>query len=239
MRYWLTIPAAVLLMTPAAIGQEASASHLFPQVADGCQPDSFCYVSRLWLMNVSDASDCTIALYGLEAGRLPGSPSVTVPALGWAVVDTRGAGPLATGYVRLDCSRPVTASLTYSLLAPEGTNVGMATVMPSPLASYAKHPLLLGPGARYAVALANDSDATAVLNVFFTETGSGKTSIRTIQIAPRTQYSRFVDQIVNLPAEGSGTLEIEAVGTGPSSFRLTCLLFQGVAFTTLVPATVR
>jgi hypothetical protein len=236
MRTSFSIPVVILLATVSAAAQVAGNSHVFPQIADGRQTDGLYYVSRFWIMSLGPASNCTLSLHGLDSSRLASPPAITVPSNSWSVIDTRGVDPLAVGYARLDCSQPVTASLTYSLLTPAGTTAGMATVFSAPASSYAMHPLLLAGGVHYGVALANDSDATAVLTLLYTDALSGGSSGRTIEIPPRSQRTGFVDQFVTVPAEGEGTLEIEAVGTGPASFRITGLLFNGSVFTTLVPA---
>jgi hypothetical protein len=51
--------------------------------------------------------------------------------------------------------------------------------------------------------------------------------------------TRFVDEILTLPAQGNGRLEISAIGVGAGGFRVTLLLFDRTLFTTLLPATVQ
>ena len=56
----------------------------------------------------------------------------------------------------------------------------------------------------------------------------------TVQIAGRSQYVGFVDQLLNLPsAAGLNIFEV----TSASPFSVTALLFDGAVFTTIVPAT--
>jgi hypothetical protein len=231
---------ALLSGASCLVGQDVDSSHVFPQVADGRQPDGSYYSSLLWIMNVGEPATCTFSVFGLDPSRVHPSTSVTVPGGGSAVISTDGQGALATGYGRLDCSHPVTASLTYSLFASTGARAGMATVFPAAAVSYAMHRVLLDGRLRYGIAIANDSDAPGSYFVEYSDSAPGRPSgIRKIEVPPRSRYTAFVDEIVTLPAQGSGKLEITALGTGAASFRVTLLLFDQMVFTTLVPVTVR
>jgi hypothetical protein len=64
-------------------------------------------------------------------------------------------------------------------------------------------------------------------------------TLRNIQVAARSHYVIFVDEIFTVPAEGSGTFEILANGsTGSDHFNITALLFDQGAFTNVVPAVI-
>ena len=91
---------------------------------------------------------------------------------------------------------------------------------------------------RYGIALANDNDAAQLVVLVF---DSGGTSlVRTIQLQPRSQYVRFVDEVFNVPTEGLGNFFIGAVdGTGSGNFHTTALLFDQGSFTNVVPAIIR
>ena len=237
---WLYVSMVLLLGASRMAAQDAGNSHVFPQIVDGRQADGYYYTSLLWITDVGATATCTLSLFGLDEDRVHPSTTITVPGNGWAVVSTDGQRPLAAGYARLDCSQPVTASLTYSLFAPAGARVGMATVFPALLVARAVHPLLLDGNLRYGVAIANDADAPASIFLEYDDLPPGnRTDIKMIQIPPHSRYTGFVDEILTLPAQGSGQFEITALGVGASGFRPTVLLFDHQVFTTLVPATVR
>ena len=90
---------------------------------------------------------------------------------------------------------------------------------------------------RYGIAIANDNDAP--LLVALSLTSSPTSPLLPLQLQPRSQYVKFIDEIFNLPAEGLATFEILANGSvGSDNFNVTELLFDGGTFTTLVPATI-
>src|SRR6185369_6189863 len=98
-------------------------------------------------------------------------------------ITTRGQDVIGTGYARLDCSQPVVASLTYSILSAAGTTLGIANVPSAPIASVALIPMVLNGRYRYGIAIANDNDAVQLVPFLF---DSGPTSlVRTIQVQPR------------------------------------------------------
>jgi hypothetical protein len=223
---------------PALFAQNASTTHVFPQIVDGRQDDGFYYVSRLWITNQNATTNCTVSVFGLGTDRLTAPTTITVVGNSWATVGTRGQDPIATGYARLDCAQPVKASLTFILLSPNGTLSGMATVLSAPVASYALLPMLLNGTSRYGIALANNNDVPLTVSFLFNPAQGGGSGL-TIQVPARSQYVRFVDEIFsNVPAQGTGTFEVYANGTiGSGNFNLTGLLFDRGVFTTLVPAT--
>jgi hypothetical protein len=93
-------------------------------------------------------------------------------------------------------------------------------------------PVLLVPGLRTGFAIANDNDTTANFTVQFTDI-NGHVTGQILQVAARSQYVRFVDEIFTVPNIGTGALEILSQ-SGPK-FSATGLLFAGAVFSTLVP----
>jgi hypothetical protein len=93
-------------------------------------------------------------------------------------------------------------------------------------------------GTAMPVAIANDNDAPLI--VALSLTSSSTSQILPVQLQPRSQYVKFVNEIFNLPAEESATFEILANGSvGSGNFNVTGLLFDGGTFTTMVPATIQ
>ncbi len=214
--------------------QSASRTHVFPQIADGRMADGSFFTSTLWVMNLSGSpATCTLSLYGVPTSRFAETSFQNIPNGGWIMASTRGLLPIATGYGRINCSQAVTANLFYTLTTADNAVAGMATVFSSPAVTYAAIPVSLSSPLRYGIALANDTDNVANLNLLFT-TSEGQITGRNIQISPRSQYVRFIDEIVSLPGQGAGTFEILAQS---GRFSVVGLLFNGAVFTTLVPAT--
>jgi len=228
----------LFLTTSIAFAQTQSTKHVFPQIVDGVQSDGSVFTSRVWITSIGGLpASCSLALYGLGPERLTTSANIIVQPSSFVTIATRGQDAVADGYARLDCSQPVFASLTYFLQEPNSTPVGMATVTGTPATSRGLIPMVLNGRYRYGIAIANDNDAPLIAAVSFSS--STTSQILPIQLPPRSQYVKFVDEIFNLPAEGLATFEILANGSGSANFNVTGLLFNGGTFTTLVPATIQ
>jgi len=178
MRLWLSVLFAVLSWGLTAGAQEAATTHIFPQVADGRQSDGMSYFSRIWAMSLGGPAACTLSLYGLDTGRL--SSSQNIHRSRWRVdgCGHAGSGP-AWGRLRQD--RLLSASGRQPHLpapGPRRDDCGHATVYSSPVSSYAMLPMLLGGSARYGIALANDTDVPAFVNLFLHRSRFGKFECR-------------------------------------------------------------
>jgi hypothetical protein len=223
--------------TSIAQAQNSSMTHVFPQIVDGVSSDGASFTSRFLISSIGGfPARCDISVFGMGSERL-GTTNATVQPASWETIATRGQDVLSTGYARLDCSQPVFASLTYSLQSANGQPVGIATVSGAPVASHALIPMPLNVPYRYGIAIANDSDAPLQAIWSFTSNGTGV--VRNLQVAARSHYIVFVDDMFSVPSSGSGTLEILANGSvGSGSFYITALVFAGGTFTNIVPAVV-
>jgi len=167
---------AIISLTGSfAQAQNAGLTHIFPQVVDGVGSDGTVYTSRFLIASSGGSSaTCQISLFGIGPERLSARASVLVQGSFFETITTRGEDVIDTGYARLDCSQPVVASLTYSMLSATGTPLGIATVPGAPVASVALIPMVLNGRYRYGIALANDNDAAQLVVLLF---DSGTTSL--------------------------------------------------------------
>ena len=210
--------AIISLTAGFAQAQDASMVHVFPQVVDGLGSDGAVYTSRFLIASYGETpATCQVSLFGIGPERLSAGTKIVVDRSSVETITTRGEGVIGTGYARLECSRPVVASLTYSILSATGTTVGIATVPGAPIAPVALVPMVLNGRYRYGIAVANDNDAVQLVVFLF---DSGATSlVRTVQVQPKSQYVVFVDEIFNVPSGGLGTLRVAAVnGIGSDNF---------------------
>lgn len=231
--------AIISLTTSVARAQNAGLTHIFPHVVDGVGRDGTVYTSRFLIAGSGGSSaTCQILLFGIGPERLSARASVLVEGGGFETIATRGEDAIDTGYARLDCTQPVVASLTYSMVSATGAPLGIATAPSASPAGLVLIPIVLNGHYRYGIALANDNDEPQVVAILF---DSGATSqVWTVPMQPRSQYVTFVDEIFNVPASGLGTLRIGAVpGGGPGNFHIMSLLFDQGAFTNVVPAVIR
>jgi hypothetical protein len=231
--------AIISLTASFAQAQNASLVHIFPQVVDGVGSDGAVYTSRFLIASYGESpAACQVSLFGIGPERLSAGTRIVVERSSVETITTRGENVVGTGYARLDCSQPVVASLTYSILSATGTTFGIATVPSAPIASVALIPMVLNGRYRYGIATANDNDAPQLV-VFLFDSGAASL-VRTIQVQPRSQYVVFVDEILNVSTGGLGTLRVAAVdGISSDKFYITALLFDRGGFTNVVPAVIR
>lgn len=220
--------------------QSENTTHVFPQIVDGVQSDGSVFTSRIWIGSIGGfPASCNLSVYGFGQERLTTTGSVMIQPASWTAISTRGQDPIATGYIRLDCSQPVFASMTYRLQTRDGAPVGVTTALRAPTTSHALIPMLLNTQSRYGIAIANDNDAPLHTSLLFTS--SGIFEAINIQVPARSQYVKFVDEIFKMTGNGNdmGTLEIVANGSiGSGSFNVMSLLFDQTAFTIVLPAVV-
>jgi hypothetical protein len=228
---------AIILVT-AGFGraETAESTHVFPHVVDGVASDGTSYTSRFVIASSGEpAATCQVALFGMGPERLSAPTRFTVQGSSVETIPTRGQDVIHSGYARLDCSRPVVASLTYTRLSANGTPLGIATVPSAPAASAALIPMVLNGRNHYGIAVANDNEVSQLV-VFLFDCDDGTSLVRTVQLEPKSQYVLFADQIFNLPATGLGTLRLGAVsGIGADFLHMTALLFDPSGFTNVVP----
>jgi hypothetical protein len=142
---------SLFLTTSFVHAQSPSTTHVFPQIVDGVQVTGAVFTSRIWIATIGGfPASCSVSLYGLGPERLTTSASVVVQPSSFATISTRGEDALTGGYVRLDCSQPVFASLTYSLQAPDSKSIGVATITGAPTTSRALIPMVFNGRYRYA-----------------------------------------------------------------------------------------
>jgi hypothetical protein len=122
--------------------------------------------------------------------------------------------------------------MMYAEFAPNGTVIGMATVLSSPPIHYAVNVLVTGVGWQYGVALSNTNSFP--ITVTFRLDFNGTFVTRDVQIAANSAWVNFANSVVAVPTT-VGVAFLELYSSSP--FSVTELLFDGPVFTTLVPAT--
>jgi hypothetical protein len=226
-----TVPAVVKSTTSPT----ARNFYVFPQFVDGLMSDGSYYRTTVAINNTGKtSSDCLLRLYGWTLGRPdvldygtlePGSYIVTTSA-----GDTQA---LQSGYATLACSSNVEAQLTYSHYSPSGAKISEATVVNSisvpPLPQYSGRTpqvqVLVDrrEDARFALAIANDSDQTVA---YYAVGGE-------LILNPHTHVVWFLDHLAD---DFYGPVYITGhAGSGPAN--VIGLRYTGETFTT-IPATI-
>src|SRR6202008_3472921 len=108
----------------------------------------------------------------------------------------------------LNCSAPVTAQVLYSFFSSAGIVISEATVFSSPAASYAQLLTDQRNGSQLGIAIANNGTTTkdfVVVAIDATDTEVGR---RTLQLVAGSQIARFLNELINVPADFVGQVMI-------------------------------
>jgi hypothetical protein len=245
--------AGFLFSAPASaqVDDSARSFHVFPQVADGRVADNSVYQSWLLVTNASSfVNGCAYDLYGMAANRIdPIVPSLAISGsratfslpgtAAYAVIPTTGVFPLATGYATLSCAGPVTAQVLYIHQGGQHQNgqsrtLGMSAVYSAQRGSIVQYPVIEGPSADFALAIAYHGFGSARCDVRLADTAGRTVGFRTVTITGGTNWARFLGEAMTVPsAPFLGSVGI----TCNAGVHTMALLYQGDVFAA-VPATV-
>ena len=226
---------------PAQVNDSSAPNHVFAQFADGRFSDGTSYRSTIMVSSDSlSAIDCTATLYGLTvAGFGDGAQrTFTVASGGWNIYKTPGSQSFRSGYMTLNCSGSVTAQVLYSFFSASGTVLSEATVFSSPPASQAQLLTDQRSGSQLGIAIANNGSRTkefVVIAIDATDTEVGR---RSVQLVAGSQIARFLNELINVPADFVGQVMIYTNSTDTLDVYAIGLKYTGAAFTT-IPVTLR
>lgn len=227
-------------LPPGALATDANAGllHTFPLVIDG---DG--WRTRLFATNVSDASSrCNLTLRGSGLDdRFAGSDGEPVAGSGLDFIleaegglssfTSAGAGSLAFGAARLECSLPVVAQGVISLTS-EGSTAGMSFVTPSQAGGGFQFPVL-GRDGPIAILVNNDSDSRANCRLGFADATGATLNTVGYEVPAKSLELKFLADEIDLPADLADTaarLDCDRLVTAVS------LQLSGAAFAALPPA---
>jgi hypothetical protein len=230
----------------AALAQDGrSIYHVFPQFVDGRFNDGTFYRSALMWSNVpstATSNACVFSVRGVNTSVQSARSSSTVltnspisfnaAAISWDVLVTVGTGSFQVGYAGLACAQAVNAQIVYSFHAANGTKLSEATVLSIPPSQQFQLLVDERGGAHLGLALANDNDNSATIDITVFNAQDTVIGATQIQIPSRGQIARFLNEFVtNIPAEFVGRVSINS--TRPLG--VTGLRFTGASFTTIPP----
>jgi hypothetical protein len=225
----------------AQVTDGSAANHVFAQFADGRFSDGTFYRSTVMVSSDSlSPINCTSTLFGLTvAGFGDGSTrSFTLVGGGWNIYKTPGSQTFRNGYVILNCNAAVTAQVLYTFLSSSGIVLSEATVFSSPAASIAQLLTDQRNGAQLGIAIANNGSAAKEFVIVALDASGIEAGRRSVQIAGRSQIARFLNELISLPADYVGQVQISSNTTDTFDVYAIGLRFTGVAFTT-TPASLR
>src|SRR5262245_55750254 len=124
----------IVLLPVLSFSQAAGTFHVFPQVADGVNPDGSYYQSILITTAVTaESTTCKFRIIGPTTTRVLAGGEFNLQGVGaFEVTPTLGnLFSIASGYGTVTCNQPVTAILAYLSISGDAPN-GAATVFSSP-----------------------------------------------------------------------------------------------------------
>jgi hypothetical protein len=142
--------------------------------------------------------------------------------------------PVQTGYASLQCSSKVEAQVLYSFFTAAGAKLSEATVFSSPPATSLRIMADYRGGSRLGLAIADDSTQSASYTIRVSDSSGNVIGTPTISVSAGQNRAAFIDELVTVPQNYNGFVDIMA-NSGAAS--VIGLRFTGNAFTT-IPAVV-
>jgi len=171
----------------------------------------------------------------LDAGFSP--PAVTQltldPFLPWEILRTSAQSPLKTGYAKLSCPGSVQAQLQFSLSDAQNNKLGEATILPATQGNSFQFLIDNRDGTRLGFSLTNDSTAAGEFALIARDRFNYEVDRAYGTIEAWSQVSHFVDEVLALPANFVGTVELVGVRGGQNY--AVGLQFTGTVLTTIQP----
>jgi hypothetical protein len=241
---------------PRAGAQSSSSSnvYVFPLFADGTAGGTS-YRSTLKMTRVTGSTtvQCTLTqrntsasfngatgyfypAYTVDAGFSPAAQSLInfYPYLPWEILRTSGQSALHTGYAKLSCPATVQTQLQVSLLDAQNNKLGEATIAPATQGASFQFLIDRRDGTRLGFSLINDSSTGGQFALIARDQFNFEVTRQYDIIEPWSQVSRFVDQMLTLPSDFVGSVEVVGVTSGEQNYAVG-LQYTGTVFTTIQP----
>jgi hypothetical protein len=248
---------AVLTLLLSATTNEsqtpATNSYVFPLIADGTL-SGVVYRTTLKVLNTSATNpllQCVLTqrqaaaqFNGLNGAYVPeiydsgDHPPAILPIaldryLPWEVLRSTAATRFQSGYAVLACSGAAHSETVISLWDARGTKLGETTTPPAAQGRSFTFLVDRRDGTRLGFAIANDSDIEGEYTLIARDEFNVEVDRAQEVLAARSQASRFVDEMLRLPANFVGGIEIVGVPGGRSY--VVGLQFTGGVFATVQP----
>jgi hypothetical protein len=153
--------------------------------------------------------------------------------LPWEILRTGAQSPLKTGYAVLSCPGAVQTQLQFALTDAQQNKLGEATITPAVKGNSFQFFIDRRDGSRLGFSLANNSSAGGEFGVIARDRFNQEVDRIYDEIEPWSQVSRFVDEVLKLPADFVGNIEVVGLNGGESY--AVGLQFTGLVFTTIQP----
>jgi hypothetical protein len=153
--------------------------------------------------------------------------------LPWDILRTDAQSSLKTGYAKLACSGAVETQLQFSLAGAAGNTLGEATMTPATQGTSFRFLIDRRDGTRLGFSLANDSAAAGQFTLIARDRFNYEVDRVYDTIDSWSQISKFVDEMLSLPVNFVGSIELVGLAGGQSY--AVGLQYSGSVFTTIQP----
>jgi hypothetical protein len=243
----------VLYLLAGASSAIAASDYVFPVFVDGAT-NGLSYRSTLKITNTST----TIPLPCTLTQRNTNAPFTGVdgtfysadvfdggfspPALTQIMLDhflpfeilrTNAQSSLKTGYAKLSCPADVQAELQFSVSDARNSKVGEATITPAVEGTSFQFLIDRRDGTRLGFSYVNDSAAIGQFTLIARDRFNYEVDRAYDTIESWSQVSRFVDEVLQLPPDFVGTIELLGLSDGRNY--AVGFQFTGIVFTTIQP----
>ena len=154
-------------------------------------------------------------------------------SLPFKILRTNAQSSLKTGYVKLSCPGTVQTELELSLSDSAGNKLGEATIAPALSGKSFQFLIDKRDGTQLGFSLTNDSSIEGQFALIARDQFNNEVDRAYDVIEPWSQVSRFVDQMLPLPSNFVGSIELVGVSGGQNY--AVGLQYTGTVFTTVQP----
>jgi hypothetical protein len=249
--FLLTILAAGVLPVSAQ-PSSSSNTYVFPLFADGTGSGiSYRSVLRITKTSTTNPLQCTLTQRNTSAPFIgvdgnfyyadvfdggfspPALTQITLDQfLPFEILRTNAQSPLKTGYAKLSCAGAVDAQLQLST-SDKDNKLGEATIAPATAGTEFQFLIDRRDGTRFGFSLANDSETFGQFSIIARDQFNFEVDRAYEMIEPWSQVSGFVDQMLTLPADFVGSIQLVELSGG--SNYVVGYQFTGTVFTTIQP----
>jgi hypothetical protein len=153
--------------------------------------------------------------------------------LPWEILRTGAQSALKTGYAVLSCPGAVQTQLQFAFSDAQNNKLSEATITPAVKGNSFQFLIDRRDGTRLGFSLANNSSAGGEFTVIARDRFNQEIDRAYDEIEPWSQVSKFVDEVLTLPSDFVGNIELVGLNGGQSY--AVGLQFTGIVFTTIQP----
>jgi hypothetical protein len=220
--------------------------HVFPQFVHGSVSENRSYSSSLQISatDFSFPTRCRFGLWSMLPTTLIDARGVAETNVvfnfvlapnGWQILQSRGIRNLQAGSAILECDRPVTAHLVYTL-NNDGAISSEATVSAAPAGRVVQILTDQRRNSRLGLAIMNPFSTVAWYRISVVDINGQLVSATVLQLPPAQPFSGFLDEFVAIPRDYRGPIVIETING--TDVYAAALRFNRESFTA-IPAMVR